>query len=104
YWLRLGIALDRIRPAHPEENGRHERMHRTLKRETTRPAYANLLQQQERFDAFVEEYNCRRPHEALAMRTPGAVYTPSPRLYPAPLRPFGAPGFSRGLPKKSRYP
>jgi len=85
YWLRLGIALDRIRPSHPEENGRHERMHRTLKRETTRPAYANLLQQQERFDAFVEEYNWRRPHEALAMRTPAAVYTPSPRLYPARL-------------------
>jgi len=53
YWLRLGIALERIRPAHPQDNGQHERMHRTLKRETTRPARSNLLQQQERFDAFV---------------------------------------------------
>src|SRR5262245_11123624 len=57
FWLRLGIALERIRPAHPEQNGRHERMHRTLKFETARPARANLLQQQERFDAFVEEFN-----------------------------------------------
>lgn len=85
YWLRLGIALERIRPSHPEENGRHERMHRTLKRETTRPAHANLLQQQERFDAFLEEYNQRRPHQALEMKTPAAVYTPSPRTYPARL-------------------
>jgi transposase InsO family protein len=85
YWLRLGIALERIRPAHPEENGRHERMHRTLKRETTRPAHANLLQQQERFDAFVEEYNRERPHQALGMKRPGEVYTSSARPYPARL-------------------
>ena len=65
YWMRLGILLERSRPAHPEDNGRHERMHRTLKPETTRPARSNLLQQQERFDDFVEEFNQERPHEAL---------------------------------------
>jgi transposase InsO family protein len=85
YWLRLGIDLERIRPAHPEENGQHERMHRTLKRETTRPARANLLQQQERFDAFLEEFNLERPHEALGMKRPAEVYQPSPRPCPARL-------------------
>ena len=76
-WLRLGIELERTRPAHPQDNGRHERMHRTLKQETTRPARTNLLQQQERFDAFVDEFNHRRPHEALGMQPPAAVYVPS---------------------------
>jgi transposase InsO family protein len=85
YWLRLGIEPERIRPAHPEENGRHERMHRTLKAETTRPARANLLQQQERFDAFVEEFNHVRPHEALDMKRPGEIYVPSHRPHPAQL-------------------
>src|SRR5262252_3931497 len=82
YWLRLGIELERIRPAHPEENGQHERMHRTLKFETTRPPRTNLLQQQERFDEFVEEFNNERPHEALAMKRPAQVYKPSPRDLP----------------------
>ena len=85
YWLRLGIELERIRPAHPEENGRHERMHRTLKAETTRPARENLLQQQERFDAFVEEFNHARPHEALDMKRPGEIYVASPRAHPTLL-------------------
>jgi transposase InsO family protein len=85
YWLRLGIELERIRPAHPEENGRHERMHRTLKQETTRPARNNLLQQQERFDEFVEEFNSVRPHEALAMKRPGDVYISSTKPYPEQL-------------------
>lgn len=85
YWLRLGIDLERIRPAHPEENGQHERMHRTLKFETTRPPRTNLLQQQERFDAFVEEFNHERPHEALAMKRPAQVYKPSPRKLPPTL-------------------
>jgi hypothetical protein len=85
YWLRLGIELERIRPAHPEENGRHERMHRTLKAETTRPARTNLLQQQERFDAFVEEFNKDRPHEALEMKRPAEVFVPSTRPHPAQL-------------------
>lgn len=82
YWLRLGIALERIRPAHPQENGRHERMHRTLKAETTRPARDNLLQQQERFDAFVEEFNTQRPHEALDMKRPADLYVESTRKHP----------------------
>jgi transposase InsO family protein len=85
YWLRLGIRLERSRPAHPEDNGRHERMHRTLKRETTRPARQNLLQQQERFDEFVEEFNQERPHEALGMQRPAEVYRSSSRIYPATL-------------------
>jgi transposase InsO family protein len=84
-WLRLGIQLERTRPAHPQDNGRHERMHRTLKQETTRPARTNLLQQQEQFDAFVEEFNGRRPHEALGMQPPEAVYTSSLKPCPAPL-------------------
>ena len=85
YWLRLGIALERIRPAHPQDNGQHERMHRTLKRETARPARANLLQQQERFDAFVEEFNHDRPHESLDMKRPAEVYKSSDRPCPAKL-------------------
>lgn len=85
YWMSLGIRHERTRPAHPEENGRHERMHRTLKRETTRPARENLLQQQEVFDAFLDEFNTERPHEALGMRRPADVYVPSARLYPERL-------------------
>jgi transposase InsO family protein len=81
WWLRLGIALERTEPASPEQNGRHERMHRTLKAETTRPPGQNLLQQQERFDRFREIFNHERPHEALGQRTPGELYEPSPRPY-----------------------
>ena len=81
WWLRLGIRLERITPGHPQENGRHERMHLTLKTEATRPASANVLQQQARFDAFVHRYNTERPHQALDMQTPSSLYTPSPRLY-----------------------
>jgi len=85
FWMRLGIQLERIRPAHPQDNGRHERMHRTLKRETTRPARFNLLQQQEAFDAFLDEFNHRRPHEALGMKPPGKVYKKSKRHLPKKL-------------------
>lgn len=85
FWMRLGIDLERIRPAHPEENGQHERMHRTLKAETTRPPRANLLQQQERFDSFVDEFNRERPHEALGMKRPAQVYKASPRKMPEVL-------------------
>jgi transposase InsO family protein len=70
WWLRLGIAIERIKPGHPQQNGRHERMHLTLKKETTRPPGSNSLQQQERFDAFVREFNVERPHEALEMKCP----------------------------------
>ena len=81
WWLRLGIQIERIRPGHPEQNGRHERMHLTLKREATKPAAGNLLQQQARFDAFVTQFNRERPHQALHMQTPAEVYVPSDRAY-----------------------
>jgi len=81
WMMRQGIKLERIEPGHPEQNGRHERMHRTLKQETTRPARGNNLAQQEAFDAFVNEFNNDRPHEALKMRRPAEVYQPSPQKY-----------------------
>ena len=81
WWLRLGIAIERIKPGHPQQNGRHERMHLTLKQETTRPPGQNALQQQARFDAFVEEFNTERPHEALDMQRPADRYVASPRPY-----------------------
>ena len=81
WWLRLGIAVERIKPGHPQQNGRHERMHLTLKKEATKPAGGNLLQQQEKFDAFVEEFNTERPHQALAMKFPHEMYTASSRPY-----------------------
>jgi transposase InsO family protein len=81
WWLRLGIEIERIKPGHPQQNGRHERMHLTLKKETTRPPGMNSLQQQARFDAFVQEFNTERPHEALAMKCPAELYAASPRPY-----------------------
>ena len=81
WWLRLGIEIERIKPGHPQQNGRHERMHLTLKKEATRPAGANFLQQQARFDDFVAEFNTERPHEALEMKCPAEVYTPSSKPY-----------------------
>jgi transposase InsO family protein len=81
WWLRLGIAIERIRPGHPQQNARHERMHLTLKKEATRPPGMNSLQQQARFDSFVREFNTERPHEALSMNRPADVYTASPRPY-----------------------
>ena len=81
WWLRLGIAIERIKPGHPQQNGRHERMHLTLKKEATRPPGMNSLQQQARFDAFVQEFNTERPHEALAMKTPAEMLCP-PRPTP----------------------
>lgn len=81
WWLRLGIEIERIKPGKPHQNGRHERMHLTLKKEATRPPGSNSLQQQAKFDAFLEEFNTERPHEALAMRCPAELYTPSQRAY-----------------------
>ena len=80
WWLRLGIQIERIKPGHPTQNGRHERIHLTLK-EATKPAAHNLLQQQARFDDFIECYNCDRPHQALDMKYPAELYRPSPRPY-----------------------
>ena len=87
WWLRLGIRIERIRPGHPQQNGRHERMHLTLKQEATRPPGANILQQQARFDVFVPEFNQERPHEALGMKCPAEVYTRSRKPYQGLLEP-----------------
>ena len=81
WWLRLGIDIERIKPGKPQQNGRHERMHRTLKKETTRPAQMSFLQQQEVFDRFVQEFNGERPHEGLQMKIPAEIYTPATRAY-----------------------
>lgn len=81
WWLRLGIEIERIKPGRPQQNGRHERMHLTLKKEATRPAGANFLQQQAKFDAFTAEFNKERPHEALGMKVPADSYQPSARDY-----------------------
>jgi transposase InsO family protein len=87
-WLvELGIRPDRGRPGHPQDNGRHERLHRTLQAETVLPPAADPRAQQAAFDAFRREYNQERPHEALGQRPPASVYTPSPRPYPARLAP-----------------
>jgi putative transposase len=91
-WLKLGIELHRSRPGCPQDNGAHERMHRTLKAETTRPAAATLRAQQYRFHRFRREYNQERPHEALQDRTPSELYCQSPRSYPARLEPSCYPG------------
>lgn len=81
WWLRLGIGLERIKPGHPEQNGRHERMHRTLKAATVKPAGENFLQQQQKFDNFRDEFNRERPHQALSMKTPQEMYRPSTQNY-----------------------
>jgi transposase InsO family protein len=82
WWLRLGIEPRFIRPASPQENGRHERMHRTLKAQTTRPPASDAKEQQARFDAFRRHYNEERPHEALGQRPPAELYAPSARAMP----------------------
>ena len=91
WWLRLGIAIERIKPGNPQQNGRHERMHLTLKKETTRPPHMNSLQQQARFDEFVQEFNIERPHDALGLRTPAELYIPSSNPY------FGLPNLTYPL-------
>jgi transposase InsO family protein len=82
YWMKLGIEPERIKPGQPQQNGRHERMHRTLKAETAKPPAANRRAQQEAFDRFRREYNEQRPHEALGQQTPASHYQSSPRSYP----------------------
>lgn len=90
WWIKLGIQPERIAPGHPEQNGRHERFHRTLS-EATRPAQANRRAQQRCFDRFTQEYNSERPHQALSGETPGSVYTVSLRRYPLRLAPMTYP-------------
>lgn len=91
WWLKLGIRPELIEPASPQQNGRHERLHRTLKAEATRPPKGSFRAQQRRFNAFRTEYNTERPHEALGNATPASVYRPSPRPYPARLPPVEYP-------------
>lgn len=85
WWTQLGIHHVRTEPGHPEQNGSHERMHRTLKQVTVWPPAADAAEQQDRFDAFRGEYNHVRPHHALAMRTPGSLYIASQRVMPKRL-------------------
>ncbi|MFM9843699.1 MAG: integrase core domain-containing protein [Dongiaceae bacterium] len=85
HWLKLGIALERIEPGAPQQNGRHERMHGTLKAETARPPAGSPAEQQARFDAFRRDFNDNRPHEALGQIPPVRRYHPSPRPFPAKI-------------------
>jgi putative transposase len=96
WWIRLGVKLERIRPGNPQENGRHERMHRTLKQEATNPAAANMLQQQERFDYFRKEFNHERPHQAIDMKFPAEIYRKSIREYKG-LSDITYPGYDKSL-------
>ncbi len=91
WWVRLGILPDLIEPGRPDQNASHERFHRTLKAETTRPAAATGRAQQRRFTRFCTEYNEERPHEALAFATPASLYRPSPRAWPRRLPPLAYP-------------
>jgi len=93
WWIRLGIAPVLIEPSHPEQNGRHERMHRTLKAETARPPAGSRSAQQRRFNRFLEEFNFDRPHEALGQATPASLYEPSPRPYPEKLPEIEYPAY-----------
>jgi putative transposase len=92
WWIRLGVGIERIVPGHPEQNGAHERMHRTLKAETTRPPESTMERQQKRFDEFRHVYNNERPHETLGQKRPATLYRPSPRPYPESLPPIEYPG------------
>jgi putative transposase len=91
WWVRLGVLPEFIEPGKPQQNGRHERMHRTLKAETTRPPAGNCRAQQRKFNHFREEFNDERPHEALDMLTPASCYESSPREMPTKLPPLEYP-------------
>lgn len=92
WWIRLGIRPERIQPGHPEQNGRHERLHRTLKQATAKPPCRTWRLQQRAFEQFQQEYNHDRPHEALEMQTPAQRYTPSARPFPPRLPEVEYPG------------
>ncbi len=94
WWVKLGIVLERIEPGHPEQNGRLERLHRTLKAETASPPQANPRRQQRAFDAFRHTYNEERPHEALGQQPPARRYHPSLRSYPSQV---SAPEYEAGV-------
>lgn len=92
WWIRLGIMPERIEPGKPQQNGRHERMHRTLKQETARPPTETIALQQHRFDLFRQDYNYERPHESLGQQPPASCYQPSPRPMPERLPELEYPG------------
>lgn len=92
WWIKLGLVHQRIDRGRPDQNGRHERMHRTLKAETARPPETSFSKQQARFDSFVDEFNQERPHEALGNQTPAALYRSSAREFPEHLAPPEYPG------------
>jgi len=94
WWIKLGIWPERIDPGKPQQNGRHERMHRTLRESTAAPPSSSLRRQQQAFDQFREEYNHQRPHQALAMQTPSDFYQPSCRSYPNRVK---TPEYPAGL-------
>ena len=81
WWIELGIKSERIDPGHPQQNGRHERMHRTLQEATMQPPASTVRQQQRRLEQFRREYNEQRPHQALGQQVPASLYAPSPRPY-----------------------
>jgi transposase InsO family protein len=91
WWVRLGVMPQLIEPGRPQQNGRHERMHRTLKAEATRPPEHAMPSQQRRFDRFRQEFNHVRPHEALDQNTPASVHVPSTRAMPSKLPPLEYP-------------
>jgi transposase InsO family protein len=91
WWVRLGVMPEFIEPGKPQQNGRHERMHRTLTAQATRPPAATLCSQQRRFNRFREEFNQERPHEALDQQTPASLYRSSPRPFPQTLPPLQYP-------------
>jgi transposase InsO family protein len=101
WWIRLGIRPERIMPGRPEQNGRHERMHRTLKAETTRPPRSSFPAQQRAFDRFQIEYNEVRPHDALGLDVPASLYRPSSRSYP---RYLPHPEYPRHFETRMAYP
>ncbi len=92
WWMRLGIQHQRIHPGRPQQNGAHERMHRTLKRQAIKPVARTCAGQQKSFDAFRAEFNTVRPHEWLNQDTPASHYAESPRPYPTRLPPLEYPG------------
>jgi putative transposase len=91
WWIQLGIIPERIKPGRPQQNGRHERMHRTLKSDTLNPSGINLADQQKRFDRFRVEYNIERPHESINMKRPGELFKRSNRSYPDSIKPIEYP-------------
>ena len=90
-WMKMGIVHERIQPGRPQQNARHERMHRTLKADTANPPAATLRLQQKRFDQFRHVFNHERPHEGLNNETPGSLYQPSTKMFPRALAEYVYP-------------